>query len=642
MPCAKVEMPLQVYEYGKRCTPRDSAMEMMTMDSVLNRSTQPSPGTGCAISPLYDRALPARRTGALFTAFPYPTKISPEAIALFIASHTRPGDTVFDGFAGSGSTGVAAMLCEKPSPELRAQARRLGLNVEWGARNAVLYELGALGAFIGRVLTNPPDPKVFSQAANEILEEAEKNDGWMYAARDAEGKQGVIRHVIWADELRCPRCGTEATVWETSVSLDPPRIGRQFRCPYCKYGTTVDEVERITQKVWDDVLQEERELRRRRIVWVYGSTGKRYWSRPATPEDLALVERIQAEPVPASAPRMAIQWGDLHRSGYHQGITHVHHFYTRRNLIVFAHLWEMTDRYHGKLRDALRFWLLSYNASHATLMTRIVAKGGQKDFVVTSSQPGVLYISGLPVEKNLHLGLRRKLSTIVAAFKAIHGLKGRVEVRQQSSCTVHLPDGSIDYIFTDPPFGGNIPYAEVNFINEAWLGKFTDRSEEVIVSASQNKTVAEYRNLLSAAFCEAYRILKSDGKATVVFHSSKADIWNALLHALNAAGFGIERTGVLDRVQATFKDVATTGSVRGDSVLLLNKKKRGNPTTRVRQNVWRIAEQLCISAREGDGPRKQTAERLYSRLVAYYLSHNERVPIDEDEFINWWKKETMR
>src|SRR5690349_5302928 len=97
-----------------------------------------------ALDALYTRALPADRTGPLYGAFPYPTKISPEAIALFIASHTKPGDTVFDGFAGSGTTGLAALLCENPSKELRDEAKRLRLNVEWGARNAVLYELSAL------------------------------------------------------------------------------------------------------------------------------------------------------------------------------------------------------------------------------------------------------------------------------------------------------------------------------------------------------------------------------------------------------------------------------------------------------------------------------------------------------------------
>ena len=110
--------------------------------------TKASPADS-GIAALYGKALSASRSGPLYGAFPYPTKISPEAIALFIAAHTNPGDTVFDGFAGSCTTGLASLLCEKPTPELRDQAKRLSLNVQWGARNAVLYELGAMGAFIG-------------------------------------------------------------------------------------------------------------------------------------------------------------------------------------------------------------------------------------------------------------------------------------------------------------------------------------------------------------------------------------------------------------------------------------------------------------------------------------------------------------
>ncbi|RBP62724.1 DNA methyltransferase [Brenneria salicis] len=86
-----------------------------------------------SLDALYRRPLAAKRNGALYGAFPYPTKISPEAIALYIAAHTKPGDTVFDGFGGSGTTGLAALLCERPTDELRAEAVRLGLNVQWGA-----------------------------------------------------------------------------------------------------------------------------------------------------------------------------------------------------------------------------------------------------------------------------------------------------------------------------------------------------------------------------------------------------------------------------------------------------------------------------------------------------------------------------
>ena len=585
---------------------------------------------------LYARALRTKRTGHLYCAFPYPTKISSETIALFVAAHTKPGDTVFDGFAGSGTAGLAALLCGDPPDELRAEAERLGLDVQWGARNAVLYELGALGAFVGRTLTNPPEPHSFRKAAEEILRDAEAEDGWIYGARDPDGCNGTTRYVIWSDRLRCPACLMEASLWDACVSFGPAQIASHFTCPACLHEASLDEVERVTASATDDTIKDGQLLRARRPVRVYGSTGKKFWSRATTQHDLSLLERVETEPIPDSVPHVAIPWGDLYRRGYHQGITHLHHFYTRRNLLVFARLWERAAGYEGALADALRFWLLSYNASHATTMTRVVAKSGQKDFVVTSAQPGVLYVSGLPVEKNLFAGLRRKLSTITNAFAIIHGREGRIDVHQRSSCNVDLPDHSVDYVFTDPPFGGNIPYAEVSFLNEAWLGRYTERDEEIIVSSAQGKTVAEYQDLLKTALNEIRRILKPDGKATLVFHSASAEVWNALQSAYTDAGFGVECAGVLHKTQGSFKQVTTRGAVRGDPVLLLGTKQGAlvPPTP----GVWAVAEQLRQEAVVNLDPREQTAQRLYSRLVSHFLTRHQQVPLDAEAFYRWYRE----
>ena len=585
------------------------------------------------VEALYERAMPASRCGSLYGAFPYPTKISPEAIALFIAAHTKPGDTVFDGFAGSGTTGLAALLCENPPPKLRDEAKRIGLNVRWGARNAILYELGAMGAFIGQTLTNPPDPGVFRRAAEEILATVEKDEGWMYEACDPEGRPGTIRYVIWSDLLRCPECRTKVSFWDSCVSRAPAAIAPRFTCPSCVHEASLEEVQRLTETVEADVFSTRRKLRARRPIWLYGKTGKNGWSRPVREADLDLLERVDCTLVPDSVPRVEIPWGDLYRSGYHQGITHLHHFYTRRNLIMFARLWERTEAYRQDLRDALRFWLLSYNAAHATIMTRVVAKSGQKDLVLTSAQPGVLYVSGLPVEKNVIVGLRRKLTTITNAFDLIHGRKGCVEVRQQSSCRVDLPDRNIDYVFTDPPFGGNIPYAEINFLNEAWLGRYTDRADEAIVSGSQGKTLADYQNLLTTALSEAHRILKPSGKATLVFHSASAEVWHALQAAYTDAGFGVDCAGVLAKTQGSFKQVTTNGAVRGDPILLLGKRimNTGQQIT----CAWTVAEQLRQDAALTFDPAEQTAQRLYSRLIAHYLKNHQQVPMDAESFFQW-------
>lgn len=81
---------------------------------------------------LFSKPLPSTRGGSFYNTFPYPTKISPEAIAVYIASATNPDDTVLDAFAGSGSTGIAALLAEHPTEKMQETANALGVEPIWG------------------------------------------------------------------------------------------------------------------------------------------------------------------------------------------------------------------------------------------------------------------------------------------------------------------------------------------------------------------------------------------------------------------------------------------------------------------------------------------------------------------------------
>ena len=50
-----------------------------------------------------------------------------------------------------------------------------------------------------------------------------------------------------------------------------------------------------------------------------------------------------------------------------------------------------------------------------------------------------------------------------------------------------VPANSVDYVFIDPPFGNNLPYAELNFLWEAWLRVFTNAAQDAVVSGTQEK-----------------------------------------------------------------------------------------------------------------------------------------------------------
>ena len=83
-------------------------------------------------------------------------------------------------------------------------------------------------------------------------------------------------------------------------------------------------------------------------------------------------------------------------------------------------------------------------------------------------------------------------------------------------------DNSIDFVFTDPPFGDNIMYSELNRITEAWLKVLTNVKDEAIANKTQKKTVTDYMNLMQTAFQDYYRILKPGKWMTVEFSNTKA------------------------------------------------------------------------------------------------------------------------
>lgn len=269
----------------------------------------------------------------------------------------------------------------------------------------MVYELTGLGSFIGQTLCSQPDPARFEAAATRLLEEAERRCGWLYRTADERGQDSDARYFIWSELLECPACHASRLLWDACVQLAPARVSSEWRCRDCGKTWGLGSTPRVLEQRFDSLLKSEITGKARRLARVDGVTGRRHWSRPPNQEDIDLVARIEATAIPKTIPLSPMMekggsgWGDLWRAGYHEGITHVHHFYTRRNMIALGVLCELVENEPKPVRDALRFWISSYNSSHSTLMTRVVAKQHQPDLVLTSAQPGVLYISGLPVEK---------------------------------------------------------------------------------------------------------------------------------------------------------------------------------------------------------------------------------------------------
>jgi hypothetical protein len=177
------------------------------------------------------------------------------------------------------------------------------------------------------------------------------------------------------------------------------------------------------------------------------------------------------------------------------------------------------------------------------------------------------------------LSFERNIQFILDAAKKFSKFRAINRVISQSSSNLRdIPKDSVDYIFTDPPFGGNLMYSELNFLWEAWLRVFTNNQSEAIVNDVQRKALPEYQELMEQCFAENYRILKPGRWMTVEFHNSQNKVWMAIQQALARAGFVIADVRVLDKKQGTFKQVTTTSAVKQDLIISAYKPNGGLKT----------------------------------------------------------------
>lgn len=104
-----------------------------------------------------------------------------------------------------------------------------------------------------------------------------------------------------------------------------------------------------------------------------------------------------------------------------------------------------------------------------------------------------------------------------------------------------IPPNSVDYVFTDPPYGGSIQYSELSVLWLSWLKMPIDFEDEITINKFQEKNFERYDRMLKQAFEQVYRVLKPTKYLTVTFHSTDIKIRNSLIRAVVFAGFDMDK-----------------------------------------------------------------------------------------------------
>ncbi len=588
------------------------------------------------------------KTDPIYKAHSYHTKVPHLAIVPSILHYTEPGDVVLDGFCGSGMTGVAAQWCGCASGEYRRKVesdfeKQGGAKPAWGARRVALNDLSPAATFIAANYNLPFDLREFARAGKRILDEVEKEIGWMYETQHTDGKsKGRIEYTVWSEVFTCPECAGEVVFLDEALDEESKRVRETFPCPHCGAGLNKDNLDRVFESRMDPVTNRPwRRVKFRPSVISYVANGKRHEKKPDE-ADLRLSERIERIPLPSDVPVRRFPIENMsHGSRIEpKGFTRIHHFFLPRAACALASLWRKADAHPNvRIRHMLLFFV-----EQAVWGLSVLNRYGPLHFSqVNRYLTGVYYVASQHAECSPWYILEGKLDRLVKAFNIEVAARNAAVIATGTMATLALPSNVIDYIFTDPPFGENIYYADLNFLVESWHRVITNATPEAIVDRSKKKGLPEYQRLMQKCFEEYCRVLKPGRWMTVVFHNSRNAVWNAIQEAMQAAGFVVADVRTLDKQQGSYRQVTST-AVKQDLVISVYKPNGGlegrfKLTAGTEAGVWDFIrthlKQLPVFVSKGD-QAEAIAERqnylLFDRMVAFHVQRGVTVPLSAAEF----------
>lgn len=134
---------------------------------------------------------------------------------------------------------------------------------------------------------------------------------------------------------------------------------------------------------------------------------------------------------------------------------------------------------------------------------------------------------------------------------------------------------SIDFIYTDPPYGAKIPYLDLSTMWNVWLDLPVDSSlkeKECIEKGSLEKSREEYHTLMIASLKEMYRVLKWNRWLAFVFQHQDPQLWQILVEEAQKIGFEYVGSVRQDNGQTTFKKRQFKASVLSGQLIIYFKK----------------------------------------------------------------------
>lgn len=363
-------------------------------------------------------------------------------------------------------------------------------------RKVIAADLNPMAIFITRMTLEPINLTKFKWAFEDIKNEVYENINKLY-------------------ETACHKCDQIDIIHHTEWECKDPSTQTPIRIVYscnCSSGLLIKDVEK---------------------------------------QDLRKIKDIEDQEIPFWYPR-DVKLPSFRKEKW----KYIHQLFTHRNLISLSILFNAINKIKNpKIKEMMNFVFTSSLAQASKM--KMITKGKP-----TATSKGWIapryYVPRRNQETNVWRNFENHFNRVFKGKKEsnqvlqhyhraenfddfFNGEANALILEKSAFDLSEISNGKIDYIFTDPPYGGNIPFFGLSAFWGAWLKYKFDWDKEITINSHQGKSSQTYHQMLSHSFKKMYKLLKPERYLTVSFHSTQREPWESALRIIVEEKFELEK-----------------------------------------------------------------------------------------------------
>lgn len=343
---------------------------------------------------------------------------------------------------------------------------------------------------------------------------------------------GLNKKFAYYNKTKCSTCGLKSVIETTIWNKTKPEILR-FRCP--THGTGIKPLSLSDKKI----IKETESL--------FKKLNKAHALEYPTDKIFDYVRR--------------------------SGVLSINELYTPRALIELSYLYKQIERVKDiSIKDTLKLMFSSMLPNVSNMIPGDLEKGTYKSGWVISK----FWVPTIHTERSVLHCMRLRFDSIVKGKEELANLNSDLICTYTAdSKRTTLGTNSVDYIFTDPPYGESIAYLALSHFYNSWLKMKPRYLEEIIIDSYRGISTEDFTRNIQVSFAEMFRVLKPNKYLSFTFHNRDLKVWKAILEGCLKSGFELKEIVLQPQaVSSGTQGINKRNTLHGDFIYTFQKPRK--------------------------------------------------------------------